>query len=65
MNSSARDSIANSKVAIKKILRPFDYTALAKRTYREVHLLRNLRHDNVCIYVGHACLALELLTDLN
>jgi p38 MAP kinase len=44
---SAHDSIANSKVAIKKIPRPFDSTALAKRTCREVHLLRNLRHDNL------------------
>ncbi|KAJ5265222.1 uncharacterized protein N7525_007426 [Penicillium rubens] len=44
---SAHDSIANSKVAIKKISRPFGSTALAKRTCREVHLLRNLRHDNL------------------
>ncbi|KAJ5842257.1 hypothetical protein N7534_012087 [Penicillium rubens] len=31
----------------KKISRPFGSTALAKRTCREVHLLRNLRHDNL------------------
>ncbi|CAG7938403.1 unnamed protein product [Penicillium salamii] len=44
---SAHDPIANSKVAIKNIPRLFDSTSLAKRTYREVHLLSNLRHDNV------------------
>lgn len=49
-NSSAHDPIANSKVAIKNIPRLFDSTSLAKRTYREVHLLSNLRHDNVYVY---------------
>ncbi|CAG8236097.1 unnamed protein product [Penicillium salamii] len=44
---SARDSITNSQVAIKKIPSPFDTPAQAKRTYREVHLLSHLRHDNL------------------
>ncbi|CAG8225735.1 unnamed protein product [Penicillium salamii] len=44
---SARDSITNSQVAIKKIPSPFATPALAKRTYREVHLLSHLRHDNL------------------
>ncbi|CAG7989256.1 unnamed protein product [Penicillium olsonii] len=44
---SARDCFSNSQVAIKKIPAPFDTPALAKRTYREVHLLNHLRHDNV------------------
>ncbi|KAJ5793708.1 hypothetical protein N7457_000307 [Penicillium paradoxum] len=43
---SARDSMTNQTVAIKKIGKPFDSSALAKRTYREIHLLNNLRHDN-------------------
>ncbi|KAJ5361959.1 hypothetical protein N7541_002803 [Penicillium brevicompactum] len=47
MICSARDSISNSTVAIKKIISPFDTPALAKRTYREVHLLSHLRHDNL------------------
>ena len=46
-HSSARDCFSNSQVAIKKIPAPFDTPALAKRTYREVHLLNHLRHDNV------------------
>lgn len=41
--------MTNSLVAVKKIASPFDTPALAKRTYREVHLLSNLRHDNVCV----------------
>lgn len=28
---------------------PFASTALAKRTYREVKLLKQLRHENVCV----------------
>jgi hypothetical protein len=46
--SSAKDCISNQTVAIKKIVKPFASTAVARRTYREVHLASNLRHDNVC-----------------
>lgn len=45
--SSADDSSTNQKVVIKKIRDPFSSAELAKRTYREIHLLRNLRHGNV------------------
>ncbi|CAG8084282.1 unnamed protein product [Penicillium nalgiovense] len=44
---SAHDLIVDQTVVIKKIGKPFDTTALAKRTYREAHLLSNLRHDNL------------------
>uniref|UniRef100_A0A1I7XAS1 mitogen-activated protein kinase n=1 Tax=Heterorhabditis bacteriophora TaxID=37862 RepID=A0A1I7XAS1_HETBA len=35
------------RVAIKKFFRPFQSTIHAKRTYRELKLLRTLNHDNV------------------
>ncbi|OQE07668.1 hypothetical protein PENVUL_c012G09001 [Penicillium vulpinum] len=44
---SARDSMANQIVAIKKIKNPFEHPALIKRTYREIHLMTNLKHDNL------------------
>ncbi|EDO46881.1 predicted protein [Nematostella vectensis] len=34
-------------VAIKKLSRPFQSTMHAKRTYRELKLLRHMRHENV------------------
>ncbi|KAJ2738139.1 MAPK protein hog1, partial [Coemansia sp. BCRC 34301] len=34
-------------VAIKKIMRPFSASVLAKRTYRELKLLKHLRHENI------------------
>jgi serine/threonine protein kinase len=47
--SSARDSMANRMVVIKKIGNPFDSPARVKRTYREIHLMKHLKHDNVCV----------------
>ncbi|KAJ5924296.1 hypothetical protein N7466_008483 [Penicillium verhagenii] len=44
---TAHDTVADKPVAIKKIKKPFEHTVVAKRTYREVHLLSNLRHDNL------------------
>ncbi|KAJ5096874.1 hypothetical protein N7456_007595 [Penicillium angulare] len=44
---SAHDSMSNEVVAIKKIMNPFATSGVAKRTYREVHMLSNLRHDNL------------------
>lgn len=46
--SSAHDSMANRTVAIKKIGNPFDSSARVKRTYREIHLMKQLKHDNAC-----------------
>ena len=50
--SSAKDQLTSSDVAIKKILKPFNNPVLSKRTFRELKLLKHLRHDNVCLE-GH------------
>jgi serine/threonine protein kinase len=34
-------------VAVKKIMKPFSTPVLAKRTYRELKLLKHLKHENV------------------
>jgi mitogen-activated protein kinase 6 len=44
---SARDVETNKKVAIKKIVNAFENIVDAKRTLREIKLLRHLRHENV------------------
>lgn len=44
---AADDLLTNKKVAIKKIMRPFQTDVLAKRTYRELKLLKLLRHENL------------------
>jgi p38 MAP kinase len=46
--SSAKDELTGQSVAIKKIMKPFSTPVLAKRTYRELKLLKHLRHENVC-----------------
>ena len=45
--SSAYDMITRQPVAIKKMMKPFSNSTIAKRTYREVKLLKHLRHENV------------------
>jgi len=45
--SSAYDSKRQTKVAIKKLARPFQSSIHAKRTYRELTLLAHMRHENV------------------
>mmetsp|Transcript_33546 Transcript_33546/g.74268 ORF Transcript_33546/g.74268 Transcript_33546/m.74268 type:complete len:384 (+) Transcript_33546:237-1388(+) len=44
---SARNLEANEKVAIKKITNAFDNVVDAKRTLREIKLLRHLSHENI------------------
>ncbi|GMM37373.1 mitogen-activated protein kinase [Saccharomycopsis crataegensis] len=44
---AADDIIEERKVAIKKIMKPFSTDVLAKRTYRELKLLKELRHENL------------------
>ncbi|EZG06501.1 CMGC/MAPK/P38 protein kinase [Trichophyton rubrum CBS 735.88] len=44
---SAKDQLTNQAVAVKKIMKPFSTPVLAKRTYRELKLLKHLRHENV------------------
>lgn len=35
------------KVAVKKLSRPFQSIVHAKRTYRELQLLKHMKHENV------------------
>ena len=44
---SARNSVTNEKVAIKKIGSAFENLTDARRTLREIKLLRHLRHENI------------------
>ncbi|OBA23282.1 mitogen-activated protein kinase HOG1 [Metschnikowia bicuspidata var. bicuspidata NRRL YB-4993] len=44
---SAMDKLTNQNVAVKKIMKPFLTSVLAKRTYRELKLLKHLRHENL------------------
>lgn len=41
------DSRTGAKVAIKKLYRPFQSELYAKRAYRELRLLKHMRHENV------------------
>ena len=45
--SSANDTKDGQMVAVKKLSRPFQSIIHAKRTYRELKLLRHLKHENV------------------
>ncbi|CAG8739878.1 7324_t:CDS:10 [Dentiscutata erythropus] len=44
---SAKDQLTGVNVAIKKILKPFSTPVLSKRTYRELKLLKHLKHENI------------------
>ncbi|XP_053742349.1 mitogen-activated protein kinase 12 [Synchiropus splendidus] len=44
---SAVDSRTGTKVAIKKLYRPFQSELFAKRSYRELRLLKHMKHENV------------------
>ena len=46
-DSSAKDQLTGQSVAVKKIMKPFSTPVLSKRTYRELKLLKHLRHENV------------------
>ena len=37
------------KVAIKKLARPFQSAIHAKRTYRELRMLKHMQHENVSL----------------
>lgn len=47
-HSSAKDQISNRTVAVKKLCDPFRTAAVAKHMFREIKLLIELEHDNVC-----------------
>ncbi|MED6290347.1 Mitogen-activated protein kinase 14A [Characodon lateralis] len=44
---SAYDDKLGLKVAVKKLSRPFQSIIHAKRTYRELRLLKHMKHENV------------------
>ena len=44
---SAVDQRTRQHVAIKKVCNVFGHVILAKRTYREIKILRHFQHDNV------------------
>uniref|UniRef100_A0A0G2KB06 mitogen-activated protein kinase n=1 Tax=Rattus norvegicus TaxID=10116 RepID=A0A0G2KB06_RAT len=44
---SAYDARLRQKVAVKKLSRPFQSLIHARRTYRELRLLKHLKHENV------------------
>jgi len=46
------------KVAIKKLARPFQTAIHAKRAYRELRLLKHMRHENVTFYTAVTSLLL-------
>jgi serine/threonine protein kinase len=50
LHSSARDNLTGQNVAVKKIMKPFSTPVLSKRTYRELKLLKHLKHENVWIW---------------
>lgn len=47
MCSSAKDLLTGQNVAVKKIMKPFSTPVVSKRTYRELKLLKHLKHENV------------------
>lgn len=46
-SSSAYDEVTMQMVAVKKLSRPFQSIIHAKRTYRELRLLKHMKHENV------------------
>uniref|UniRef100_A0A8C5H255 mitogen-activated protein kinase n=1 Tax=Gouania willdenowi TaxID=441366 RepID=A0A8C5H255_GOUWI len=50
---SATDARSGTKVAIKKLYRPFQSDVFAKRAYRELMLLKHMKHENVSRNITH------------
>uniref|UniRef100_A0A8C2SU92 mitogen-activated protein kinase n=1 Tax=Coturnix japonica TaxID=93934 RepID=A0A8C2SU92_COTJA len=46
-SGSAFDTKTGLRVAVKKLSRPFQSIIHAKRTYRELRLLKHMKHENV------------------
>uniref|UniRef100_A0A8C7I3N4 mitogen-activated protein kinase n=3 Tax=Oncorhynchus TaxID=8016 RepID=A0A8C7I3N4_ONCKI len=44
---SSYDVKSGQKMAVKKLSRPFQSIIHAKRTYRELRLLKHMKHENV------------------
>uniref|UniRef100_A0A9J7Y8V0 Mitogen-activated protein kinase 13 n=2 Tax=Cyprinus carpio TaxID=7962 RepID=A0A9J7Y8V0_CYPCA len=49
---SAINNNLKEKVAIKKLHRPFQSEIFAKRAYRELSLLKHMKHENVSAFYG-------------
>ena len=47
--SSATDTLKSTKIAIKKLSRPFETEIHAKRAYREIKLLKHVKHENIIL----------------
>ncbi|XP_035645666.1 mitogen-activated protein kinase 12-like [Oncorhynchus keta] len=62
---SAVDFRTGTTVAIKKLHRPFQSELFAKRAYRELRLLKHMKHENVIglVYVFTADLSLDRFHD--
>ena len=39
------------RVAIKKLARPFQSQIHSKRTYRELRMLKHMKHENVSLFI--------------
>jgi p38 MAP kinase len=61
--SSAKDQLTGQSVAIKKVTKPFSSPVLSKRTYRELKLLKHLKHENVGLYTARAMCRVLTLAD--
>ncbi|KAJ5142881.1 uncharacterized protein N7515_001668 [Penicillium bovifimosum] len=44
---SAKDQLGHRTVAVKKLAEPFETEAMARNVFREIQLLRELRHENI------------------
>ena len=53
LNSSALDTEKNVKVAIKKLTRPFQSAIHARRTFREIKMLKHMNHENVSEFISY------------
>ena len=53
--SSATNTATGEQVAIKKLSRPFQTTMHAKRSFRELKLLRHMKHENVSVWQSSIC----------
>jgi len=56
LRSSAKDNLTGQNVAVKKIMKPFSTPVLSKRTYRELKLLKHLKHENVGLWISPGCI---------
>ena len=53
-SSSAFDTVRRERVAIKKLVKPFQNETYAKRAFRELKLMKMVNHKNVSHTVGYS-----------